>query len=178
MLKEDKCLQRIMANSINYKLRFIGADMTKVMNLMRRGGKWNARTENEMFKLIFNPYEPPSGEPQGELSELQYEIDNRTGNACYGGDLGDLVYNSLRYNKKLLKPVFGIGAKIGFKEKQVIDCAIIKYRLRILYGKNPDIEKESLNAYLSNKPEPFDYQFARASRRIEDLLKRQESFRR
>jgi len=178
IMKDNQHFQRTLAKPVFYKLNFIRNELTKVVNIIKRGGKWNARTNDEIFKLIFNPYEPPEGEPQGELSELQYEIQNRNGNACYGGDLADLTYNALRYNRYLLNPVFRIGAEIGFKKRQIVDCCMLKYRARLVNkGKDYGLENEVLNAYLTYKPEPSERQFNCALRRIEDLFERRESFR-
>lgn len=169
----------LLGRSFGYKLNYISGEMAKAINQKRRGGKRNRRPPEEVFDLLFNDYDQ---NPQGEFSELRFELEHKTGLANYAGDLADLLWNVLRFKGSgidaRLKPVvFGIGREIGFTKTNIADACIIKYHSRHVYGKRPDIESKVLGTYFKNLRGPTEAQVREAIRRIDAVRENKELYR-
>ena len=153
------------------KLKHISQKMTKRVNFMMRGAKRCQKTPIEIYGQLFNGLDD---QPQGEFSELRHELDKQSGSKNYLGDLGDCLYNALRYpfRKNLTNHIFAIGHDIGLMRRNIIDGCIIKYTSRCENMKQYEVERIMLQAYLDDErlPEPSEVQIQMALQRIEYVI--------
>lgn len=171
-----KDIDSILSRSIGFKLDYIRRTLSGAINERQRKGKYRKRTQEEIFRLLFNDF---NDNPQGEFAELRHEIIEGNGRAAYIQDLADLLYNSLRFQHYgiMLPEVYGIGRELGFNKREIVDGCIIKYDSRARYGKQEKEERKALEKRFGPEKEPKPEQCLIVLKRIEDILLRADELK-
>ncbi len=172
-MSELKPLDEVLKMSLRDKLEYIRHDLARAINERQRGDPNLGRTREDVYKRLFNGY---NDKPQGEISEIIFELRHRNGLASYLGELADLITNALRYDDRLLEPIYGIGKSLGLDKDQIANGCTIKLTSRAVRGRNYGHEKKMLEDYFGHQKEPSRRQRKRAIKKAHQLLKMASQF--
>ena len=126
--------------------------------LFRNGRR---KTKLELHQRLFSEETAKPGEA--------YELKDALEQNCVADtllEIADVVYMAADYSSELLEATLNLAEAYGLQKEDCLDIAVHKYELRLIQGKDVDLEKKMVDPYIHTQ-----YDAQRALEKLEEIFK-------